>query len=242
MRWTMRLDPAMMDIWINLEGTQTATTWEHQKKTCVTLSGSWDCHSFGHYRFLLSVCRFLSIFSAFPLHVVRAFSQHLLPTHLLSFRQAFGKRLCEAFTAVALYGKYVEKTMVSAQLSFELHWSPQLGDLKGTYGLRCLAPARWRQPPGLVLHQTTWSVASKVVNSLMLPKDLPLYKPGFVLDQVHDFQQPIEGKFNTDRGMGCITMKFQLRVSSELQCLTATLTQHILCTHLSLCIGIPVQI
>ena len=38
MRWTMRLDPAMMDIWINLEGIQAATTWEHQRKNM--------CHSF----------------------------------------------------------------------------------------------------------------------------------------------------------------------------------------------------
>lgn len=41
--------------------------------------------------------------------------------------------------------EHLWETIVSAQLSFELHWSPQLRDLYETRGLRCLAPASSRQ-------------------------------------------------------------------------------------------------
>ena len=80
------------------------------------------------------------------------------------------------------------ETMVSAQLSFELHWSPQLRDLYETSGLRCLAPASSRQQFWWCF-ATIWVVASKVVNLLMFIDVYwgPTPQTGFAIGSILQF-------------------------------------------------------
>ena len=205
-------DPAMMDIWFFFEGTQAATTWKHKNIWVVIFFGSWDSGFSYFWSLQISVVSLLSFFWLFFLRFLRMLCE-CFATSLA--RQAFGKQFCEAF---AFYGKHVEKPWFLL-ISFELHWSPQLGDLCETCALRCLAPALWRQRPFVVLHQLTWVVASKVVNVLMFIEDLPLYILDFVLDQLI-FGSPSKGNLTQIGGwMDCY--EHQLRMRIELLCLTA---------------------
>ena len=91
------------------------------------------------------------------------------------------------------------KTIVSAQLSVEVHWSLQLGDVYDTSELQCPAPAPSRQRPCLVCTRRHESLLPKwTVSLLMFIEDLPLYKLGLVVDQF--FLGPLKGAFSMIRG------------------------------------------